>query len=122
VHHGGDVRVVVEDPVDDRRVGDVALVEGAALAELPAPGDQVVQDDRLMATIEKAGRNRAADESRTAGDEHLHEADTFRDRLSDRRQPPHESNGHPVAAPNRRASSEPDIERSSERGRVAAHS
>jgi hypothetical protein len=47
VHDGGEVGVVVQDAVEQGRVGDVALVERPAVAELAAAGDEVIQDHRM---------------------------------------------------------------------------
>src|SRR5690606_31312929 len=45
VHDDVDVRMLGEQPVDDRPVGDVADVQGPPVAEVAAAGGEVVEDD-----------------------------------------------------------------------------
>ena len=67
--------MLVDDPAQQRAVGDVALVEDPVADERPRPGEQRVEDDRRVAgLLERLGRGRP-DVAGAAGDQNLHAAD-----------------------------------------------
>ena len=90
-----DVRVLGEDPVDQRAVGDVALIKGAARGELAPAGHQAVQDHRADPRVQAGRRDRAADIPGPPGDQHLHRSPpAFRAQPTDRRSSlPQEADG-----------------------------
>src|SRR5215831_14061489 len=61
-----------EDLVHEFAIRDVPLVELAVSDELPASGDQIVQDHRTDAGVEAGRRDGAADVTRAAGDQDFH--------------------------------------------------
>jgi hypothetical protein len=52
VHHRADVRVVGENLVNERAVGDVALVEDPVAGELDPAGDEIVENDGHDAVVQ----------------------------------------------------------------------
>jgi len=79
-HHGAgravddrvDVRVVRQQAIEQRRVGDVAHVEVAAFAEGAEALGEVVEDDDLDAGLDACRRDSGPDVSGAAGDQYLH--------------------------------------------------
>ena len=82
VDHRADTGMLGEDAVDQRPVGDVALVEGAARRELAPAGHQAVQDHRADPRVGAGRRDRAADITGAASDQDLHPFPHLRGRQS----------------------------------------
>lgn len=72
VHDGLDV-VVGENIVQEFRIGDVAFDEGGLLRGVfPYTGNQAIEDDNFVSSIEEFVSDVASDVSGSAGDEDFH--------------------------------------------------